>query len=464
MTIFDDDNPFHARLRRAVDRFRGSLFGIPALWIVASLGLALGAVAVDSSTGDVLPTGLETTPDSTRALLTAIATGTIAAASVVFSLTLVSIQLATSAYSSRVLRTFLRDRLQQHVIGLLTATFAYSMIVLRAIREPDTPGTDFVPRIAVLVAVALAIASLLGLIGSINRTAQSLRVTNVTRRLVEEGCQVIDSQLPADAVEPSTVDATPPPGTGEVVVATERGWVQQIAADALDGTVDQGATVRLEVGIGDYVAAGTPLLTIWPPPAGADDDIEACRSALRDTVILGGERTMQQDVRFALVQVEDIILRALSAGIDDSNTARATIPQLAELVLRILERPPYPPARQHDSYRVLRPAEPTGEDLVREAFDQVRIAAADRPTVLASLADAIVATGDELLRRERARPPTIEALRRQLRLIEDACAGRAGADHDAVRRIVGAAAWLRDDVWSSAPPGIPPTAHRLESD
>ncbi|MCB0991735.1 MAG: DUF2254 domain-containing protein, partial [Acidimicrobiales bacterium] len=117
-----------------VERFRTSLFGVPALWIAAAVLGSYASTRLDQAgTGWELPGFLDTTVASARSILAAVSSGTITAASVVFSLTLVSIQLSTSAYSSRVLRSFLRDRFQQHMIGVVTATFLYSLLVLREV-------------------------------------------------------------------------------------------------------------------------------------------------------------------------------------------------------------------------------------------------------------------------------------------------------------------------------------------
>ncbi len=343
------------RLRELLERFRGSLFGLPAMWVAGGVALALLATELDHRNGDFGLLGVRSTVDSSRALLSAIATGTIAAASVVFSLTLVAVQLSSTAYSSRVLRTFLRDRLQQNVIGLVTASFAYSLLVLFQIRGPlDESGDPFVPRLSVFLALVLAIASLLGLIASINHTAESLRVSNVTETIVLEVRAVIEERFPLqprgeiavqapaqvpDRLRPADDDAVPEPeGVGATVTAKRSGWVQQISVPALRATLEAGSTVRLEVAAGSYVPEGAPLLTVWPAPAD-EQAAERQQEALRGAVALGRERTLQQDVAFGLLLLEDIALRALSPGVNDPNTAVAVVPQLGELVLGILSRP-----------------------------------------------------------------------------------------------------------------------------
>ncbi|MEZ5225675.1 MAG: DUF2254 family protein [Acidimicrobiales bacterium] len=116
-------------------------------------------------------------------ILSAIAGGTITAASIVFSLTLVAVQLAASRFSPRVLRDFLGDRFQQLVMGTVIGTFSYSLLVLREVRSaPEGVERAFLPQVSVALAVVLAVVSLVAILGSIDHTAKGLRVGNGGRR------------------------------------------------------------------------------------------------------------------------------------------------------------------------------------------------------------------------------------------------------------------------------------------
>lgn len=421
------------------NRFRGSLFGMPAIWVVGAVLLAIGLIALDRSTSNFdLPGGLVSTVDSSRSLLGAITSGTIAAASVVFSLTLVAIQLSSSSYSSRVVRTFLRDRFQQNVIGLVTGTFAYSMLVLRGVRGPLEEGGDpFIPRFSILVATLLALASLLALIGSINHTAQNLRVTTITRRLVAEIKQVIADTLPFDpddasmtmqaprqtpnrprdeAANPDVFGPHELTGPGAVLCSPEAGWVQQISLPAIRRAVESGTSVRIEVAAGTYVFEGAPLLSLSPPPSA--DRADHQRERLLGAFALGAERSLQQDIGFGLVMMEDIAVRALSPGVNDPNTARAVIPQLGELVMDILSRPLTPAHHLYDTCFFYRPSVATYDDYVETAFAQIQHYAAGQAPVIASLISTIHTVGDELIRRRHARAEALDALRAQLSTIE----------------------------------------------
>lgn len=129
------------RLDALRNRLAQSLFFVPFLLLAASILLAQITVQIDQSMAeDVLPNWFEVTVQSSRSILSTIAGGTITAASIVFSLTLVAVQLAASQFSPRV-RGFLGDRFQQLVMGTVVGTFSYSLMVLREVRSPPKGST-----------------------------------------------------------------------------------------------------------------------------------------------------------------------------------------------------------------------------------------------------------------------------------------------------------------------------------
>jgi uncharacterized membrane protein len=87
-------------------------------------------------------------PSGARSFLSAIVQAMISFTAVVFSITVVVLQLSSSQYPPRVLRRFLRDRLIQSALGVFVATFAYAMVVLRAVQGGSGAGqAGFVPRL-----------------------------------------------------------------------------------------------------------------------------------------------------------------------------------------------------------------------------------------------------------------------------------------------------------------------------
>jgi hypothetical protein len=82
-------------------------------------------------------------------MLSVIASSMITVASLIFSITMLSLQLASSQFGPRTLGNFMRDRSNQIVLGTFIATFLYCLFVLRSVRGNE--GFSFVPHLAVPV-------------------------------------------------------------------------------------------------------------------------------------------------------------------------------------------------------------------------------------------------------------------------------------------------------------------------
>ncbi len=79
-------------------------------------------------------------PTGARTVLSSIAGAMISVTGLVFSITIVVLQLASSQFSPRLLRTFLESRVTQHTLGVFAASFLYALTVLRSI--VDTPESS----------------------------------------------------------------------------------------------------------------------------------------------------------------------------------------------------------------------------------------------------------------------------------------------------------------------------------
>lgn len=401
------------RLRRWVERFRQSLFFLPALFVLASLILATGIVSVDRRlSAGLLPEFFVTTVDNARSILSTVAGGTIAAASVVFSLTLIAVQLASSQFSPRVIGGFLSDRFQQVVMGLVVGTFAYCLLVLRSVRAPlDTEtGAPFLPQMSVLLAIILGVASLLAVLASIDHTAKVLRVgallnrttadtlATITRRYPEldaEGDAGSDGDavnggalavnLPGVTVAPlgsSRTDPAAPPADALTVTAAAAGWVTQISVDGLAEAIPDDSTLLLETAVGTYLIPSAPFARVWPV---ADEERDRVISGARAAVEISQRRTMQQDVAFGVMQLVDVGLRALSPGINDPNTASEAVVRLGTVLGALMTRDLTPQVFASDSRTVMHVGELTHSDYIDAAIEPLRRYARTEPRVLETI-------------------------------------------------------------------------------
>ena len=320
---------------RFVRRLRDRFWALPLLCAVLAVLLGLGLTAID----DVLDTSLRLPflfaggPEGARALLSAIITSMISFTGLVFSITIVVLQLTSSQFSPRVIRTFLRDWVNQIALGVFVATFVYALVVLRAVRGTAQTETS-VPQISITVAFGFVLASVVVFLVYIDHIAQSIRAATIVDRIAEETRGVLESRHPADAEQRS---ALPFPRThGHRIDADGPGVVQEVDDDALLALAEEhGVTICLLRALGEFVPGGAPLLEVHG--SGRPDE-----DALRAAVHVGKERALDEDVGFGLRQLVDIAERALSPGINDPTTAVQVIDQLHDLLRRLVTRPLLP--------------------------------------------------------------------------------------------------------------------------
>lgn len=170
------------------DRLRNSYWFIPSIMLIASAGLAWATINIDQVSnpedlpvlGPFLYSG---GTDGAREVLGTIASSMITVAGVVFSITIVSLQLASTQFGPRILANFVRDRTQQATLGTFVSGFLYSLLVLRVIRT-DAPSS--VPHLSVTVAVVLAVAGLSVLIYFIHRVATMIQAPNLVDSIADE--------------------------------------------------------------------------------------------------------------------------------------------------------------------------------------------------------------------------------------------------------------------------------------
>jgi uncharacterized membrane protein len=395
------------RLQVALDRLRGRLWFIPAIGVIAAALLAWGLVAIDRSLADdvdgffIFGGG----PESARAILSTIAAAMLTFTGLVFSITMLVLQLASSQLSPRVTRTFLRDRANQVVLAIFVATFVYALLVLREVRSVDEGA--FVPAIGVWWAFVLLIASVGAFIYYIDHMAQAMRVETVIEQVATETRDAIERCYPEPAGSLPPVDL-PVADVADIVLAGDRpGTLQAVDGGKLEAIATGSLTV-LEVVpvVGTFVPSAGPLVRVRGTGS-VDHD------AVRAAFTIGSERSMEQDPAFGLRQLVDIAVRALSPGTNDPTTAAMAVDAIHDLLRRLgLRAIPGPQRVGPDgALRVVIPGR-TWEDHVGLATEEVIEYGASSSQVVAavrSLLDDLEATVDDgrrpIIRRQRGRLP-----------------------------------------------------------
>ncbi len=419
-----------------VERVRGSLFVVPMVFVIVAIVAAELGILLDSSIAagaNKLPLGLTSTVESARAVLSTVAGATITFAGIAFSVSLLTIQLASSQYSPRVVSGLFRDPFNKRVIGIVVGTFSYCLIVLRSVRSPlEQHGEPVIPNVSVAIAVVLGITSILVIIAFIDHNAHAMEISKILDVVTRDAVSAVDRHWSVDVLETSTPHQPDilPSQPGFVVRFQRNGWVQLLDAKALLEAVPEGGTIRLDTAVGRFAIHDSPMCTIWPTPTDGD---QVTRVAL-NAVHTGETRTLQQDASYGIRQLADVALKALSPGVNDPTTAQDAIFHLGAVLREFLQHEE--PARDltHDHRRLVLAQAEDHEQIVGLAYDEIRLAAASLPTVSIYLLESV-----SLLR--QSLPPGQESVRRLLvehaQLILDTTkrADLARRDHQRVEEI-----------------------------
>ncbi|SDX06250.1 DUF2254 domain-containing protein [Nitrosomonas communis] len=378
---------------------RSSFWFLPALIVAASIVLAAGAInvesAIESETLARWPRLFGSGAEGARQMLSTIANSMMAVVGVTFSMTLVTLTLASSQYTSRVLGSFIRNRTTQAVLGIFAGIFTYCLLVLRTIR--DNGEDTFVPGIAVFMGVFLALAGIGVLILFIHHIATSIQASNIICSVAEDTIAAIKIVFPERTPHNNSkedeallrrllIEAE----DWEEVLAGKSGYIQSIDYEALKKLAhEKGTIIKIEHGIGDFVVKGAPLASLPRQNLLEEKTFHKVCSFYG----IDSHRTIEQDPDFGIRQIVDMAVKALSPGVNDTTTVITCIDYLTSILCFLVQR--NSPLRIHyekGEPRLIR-MNPTFETLLDTSFEEIRRNASGNPRVIISMLDALKLIG-----------------------------------------------------------------------
>lgn len=311
------------------DGSRTQMWPLPTIGVLLGVVVGVGLPRLDDRIDAGLPSGVTTYlfgggADAARTVLSAVASSLITVTSLTFSLTVVTLQLASSQFSPRLLRTFTRDRFVHVTLALFLATFTYALTVLRTVRTAGEGQQVFVPQVSVTLAFVMALASVIALVLFLAHLAREIRVETMLEKVHADASATVRQLLPErDPAAEYPTSPVPPAGAVPLPAASSGFLVRVDEAALVAAAVDADAILLLDRLPGSSLVAGAPIGLGWSRGAGtfdADMWTRLC-DRVRAAISTGFERTQVQDVAFGLRQLTDVATKALSPGINDPTTA-----------------------------------------------------------------------------------------------------------------------------------------------
>jgi uncharacterized membrane protein len=319
--------------------------------------------------------------DDARAILSAMLGCVSTVLALIFSVALLVLSMVANLFGPRLLYRFIQDWVTQTCIGIFMGAFIYVFLVF-LVTHQDAHST-FIPQISLIMSWFLVLGAFAFLVFYSHRVAVLIQNPDAIGRIVDDLRKAVGvaarrpGQGPADG---ST--QTPLNSDSSLLLSPVSGYVQEIDHQALVQAAQQAhASITLPFRAGQFVLEGEPLAIISPAAA-----LPALQTVAERKIGLGRHRVLAQDLEFGLAQIVEIAIRALSPAVNDTFTGVASVDMLGEALAILAAAGPIG-GDWYDAYGVLRlQVRPLLlPRLVKQAFDQIRQAAADNPAVLIRL-------------------------------------------------------------------------------
>lgn len=370
------------RLRHLLEILSANFWVLPLLFMLCAVVLAVMNYELDKqlfNNGGEIPQLLSYFSNSRhiRSFLSVTANSMIGVAGVSFSITIASLTLASQQFGPRLLRNFMRDRFNQAVLGLFSATFLYCVLILQFTSSMDLE--KITPLLSVSTAMALVVADLFMLIFFIHHIAVAIQADSVIAdvnnelnnhmlRFFGDHEKVEDCPIEVDYEK----DYAKLADEGKHILARRSGYLQAVDIIGIrELSQKRDLTIQLDFRPGQYVI-NQCTIGRYLQHSGEEDD-EVIMDEIQVLLLIGDWRSAEQDPEFSIRQLVEIAVRALSPGINDPFTAITCIDRLADN-LAFLSGRHLPADRFVDDSGVLRvQLKPlTFAGIVEASFNQIR--------------------------------------------------------------------------------------------
>ncbi|QDT83872.1 DUF2254 domain-containing protein [Gimesia chilikensis] len=420
-----------ARLANLWDSFRSSFWFVPSIMSLFAIALAMGTCQLDemiaSSNREL--SWFSTTAEAARSTLSSVAGATIALAGVVFSITVLTLSIASSQFGSRLVRNVMSDSIADLVIGQYVGTSLYCMLVLQTVREGKN-GTDvFTPQLGTAVGLILGLICMGMLILFIHHVATAMQAPTIITAVARDLDLAVDRLFPErigerpdeEEAKLSIEDLRAELSDNNITVASQaEGYIEGIDGESLVSLAcEVEGVVELLCKPGDFVTREKLLARIWLPrdTEKTEDMTTSYTNSVNRVIIVGPRRTPRQDVGYAARELVEIALRALSPGINDPFTAMSCVDRLGGALGRLVERSvPVRIRRDDDSVaRVLITEADDFPEVLIQSFGQIREYGASSTAVSLTILKALTE-----ITNHASRPDDIHAIRGEAEALQTA--------------------------------------------
>ncbi|WP_317191853.1 DUF2254 domain-containing protein [Salegentibacter maritimus] len=255
-------------------------------------------------------------------ILTACITGLISMMVFSFSMVMVLLNQASSNYSPRLLPGLISDKNHQIILGIYLATILYCIFVAVSI-QPEGDSHQ-IPGFSVLVGIIFTVICIGSFIYFIHNISQSIQINNILDRIFRQAKSRLNLLVKNEKKE---VQDFPETKNWHEYHSQESGYFQNLSSkNLLDICKEKETQIEILPVKGIFILNGIPLFK-----SKKELDEETVKKVLSNFSLARGELVSTNYV-LAFKQITEVIVKAMSPGINDPGTALNAIDYLTELL------------------------------------------------------------------------------------------------------------------------------------
>ncbi len=260
--------------------------------------------------------------DTAMTILSALIAGLISMMVFSFSMVMLLLSQASNNYSPRLLPGLISDKRHQVILGIYLFTILYCIFVLFAIQP--TGDQYQLPGFAVLLGILQTVVSFYSFIYFIHNISQSIQISNILQNIYKTAKKRLDKLIDNEEHEN---DEFPSSEDWQEYHSNKSGYLQNISFTNLtDICVDQEIQIHILPVKGIFVLNGIPLFR-----ASKELDEDTIKKILSN-FNFSREELVADNYTLAFKQITEIIVKAMSPGVNDPGTAINGIDYLTELL------------------------------------------------------------------------------------------------------------------------------------
>jgi uncharacterized membrane protein len=253
-------------------------------------------------------------------ILAILASSMLAVATFSLSTMVSAFSASSNSTTPRAAQLLVEDRTAQNAIASFVGAFLYSLVGIIALRTGIYGASGRIILFAVTVVVVLIVVGML--LNWIDHLSRLGRLDEILDKVELAAATALEKEPPRLGDGPGVAIEG-----GTALLSHAIGYIQFADTKRL-GELAEAASGRVCVlrRPGAFVDHDDAIaVTSWPP---AREDVEA----LRTCFVIGPNRSLEQDPRYAMIMLAEVASRALSPGVNDPGTAIDVIARIVRVL------------------------------------------------------------------------------------------------------------------------------------